>query len=182
MYKFVCWRMDERGAVGESLLHICLLLATAVHSELAKRLLHFFPKLINDVYECDEYYGENVLHMAIVNEDFPMVKYLLDCGVDVNQRCTGAFMSPEDQKSSRTDNLKQEWVDRNLNTNYEGHAYWGEFPHGFAACLEQEECYRIILAKGANPDGQDSNGNTVLHVLVIHNKLVSNHPPSYPDL
>jgi transient receptor potential cation channel subfamily V protein 5 len=120
MYKLVCWRMDERGAVGEAVLHLCLLNATAVHSELAKRLLRFYPKLINDVYESDEYYGENVLHMAIVNEDFPMVKFLLDNAVDVQQRCSGAFMGPEDQKASRMDNLKHEWCDRDLNTNYEG--------------------------------------------------------------
>lgn len=68
MYKLVCWKMDERGAVGESVMHLCLLNATAIHSELAKRLIRFFPKLINDVYESDGYYGENVLHMAIVNE------------------------------------------------------------------------------------------------------------------
>ena len=28
------------------------------------------------------YYGENVLHMATVNEDPAMVKYLLDAGVN----------------------------------------------------------------------------------------------------
>lgn len=29
-----------------------------------------------------------------------------------------------------------------------------------------------MLARGANPDNQDTNGNTTLHMLVIHNKLV----------
>lgn len=53
----------------------------------------------------DEYYGENTLHIAIVNEDPAMVKYLLDAGADVNERCFGAFMSPEDQKPSRRYNL-----------------------------------------------------------------------------
>lgn len=51
--------------------------------------------------------------------------------------------------------------------------YWGEYPLSFAACLGQEECYRLMLARGANPDNQDSNGNTVLHMLVIYEKLVS---------
>lgn len=32
--------------------------------------------------------------------------------------------------------------------------------------------YRLILARGANPDNQDTNGNTVLHMLVIYEKLV----------
>lgn len=35
---------------------------------------------------CDEYYGESVLHIAIVNEDPAMVKYLLDAGADVQER------------------------------------------------------------------------------------------------
>lgn len=55
------------------------------------------------------------------------------------------------------------------------YVYWGEYPLSFAACLGQEESYRLMLAKGANPDNQDTNGNTALHMLVIHNKLVSSH-------
>lgn len=51
--------------------------------------------------------------------------------------------------------------------------YWGEYPLSFAACLGQEESFRLILAKGANLDAQDTNGNTVLHLLVIYSKVVS---------
>ena len=54
------------------------------------------------------------------------------------------------------------------------YVYWGEYPLTFAACLGQEECYRLMLARGANPDSQDTNGNTVLHMLVIYEKVVSN--------
>lgn len=53
------------------------------------------------------------------------------------------------------------------------YVYWGEYPLSFAACLGQEECYRLILARGADPDKQDTNGNTVLHMLVIYEKLAS---------
>jgi hypothetical protein len=53
------------------------------------------------------------------------------------------------------------------------YVYWGEYPLAFAACLGQEECYRLMLARGANPDNQDTNGNTVLHMLVIYERLVS---------
>lgn len=53
------------------------------------------------------------------------------------------------------------------------HVYWGEYPHCFAACLGQEECYRVILSKGASANGQDTNGNTVIHIMIIHNKMVS---------
>lgn len=34
----------------------------------------------------DEYYGESVLHIAIVNEDPAMVKFLLDAGAIVMER------------------------------------------------------------------------------------------------
>jgi len=58
--------------------------------------------------------------MAIVNEDPAMVKFLLDSGVSVDERCTGSFMSPEDQKASRTDVLDKEHVNVNVHTNYQG--------------------------------------------------------------
>ena len=45
--------------------------------------------------------GENVLHIAIVNEEPATVKFLLDAGVDFQQRCCGTFFCPADQKSSR---------------------------------------------------------------------------------
>ncbi|XP_043801795.1 transient receptor potential cation channel subfamily V member 5 isoform X2 [Apis laboriosa] len=172
-YRLVCWSLAERGAVGETILHLCMLHATAIHIDLAKRLLRFYPKLINDVYISDEYYGESALHIAIVNEDPSMVKFLLDSGADVHERCIGNFMCPEDQKASRADSLDHEWVCVTPETNYNGYVYWGEYPLNFAACLGQEECYRLILARGADPDKQDTNGNTVLHMLVIYEKLAT---------
>lgn len=120
LYRHTCWRLKERGAVGETILHLCLLNATSLHADIAKRLLRFYPKLINDIYISDEYYGENVLHIAIVNEDPSMVKFLLDSGVNFQERCFGNFMCPEDQKSSRYDSLEHEWVNVCSETNYQG--------------------------------------------------------------
>ena len=64
--------------------------------------------------------GENVLHMAIVNEDPAMVKFLLDNGANYHERCNGKFFTPDDQKASRQDSLKHEWTDVCLKTNYDG--------------------------------------------------------------
>ncbi|XP_011165630.1 transient receptor potential cation channel subfamily V member 5 isoform X2 [Solenopsis invicta] len=176
-YRLVCWNLSDRGAVGETILHLCMLNATAIHADLAKRLLRFYPLLIYDIYLCDEYYGENVLHIAIVNEDPSLVKFLLDSGADdpriIHERCFGTFMCPEDQKASRFDSMDHEWVCVTPETDYNGYVYWGEYPLSFAACLGQEECYRLILARGADPDKQDTNGNTVLHMLVIYEKIAT---------
>ena len=172
-YREVCWKIKDRGAVGETILHLCLLNATSLHADLAKRLLRFYPKLINDIYMCDEYYGENVLHIAIVNEDPTMVKYLLNNGADVDERCCGNFMCPEDQKASRFDTTDYEVVGVSPMTNYDGYVYWGEYPLCFAACLGQDDSYRLVLSRGADPDHKDSNGNTVVHMLVIYEKVAT---------
>lgn len=49
-----------------------------------------------------------------------MVKFLLDAGVDFQERCFGNFMCPEDQKASRTDSQEYEWVKVMPMTNYQG--------------------------------------------------------------
>ena len=45
--------------------------------------------------------GESALHLAIVYGDFEMVKLLVENGTNVNQRATGRFFLPEDQKKGR---------------------------------------------------------------------------------
>ncbi|CAF3232742.1 unnamed protein product [Rotaria socialis] len=169
--KHVCWDLDLRGGVGEHILHICFLSSSPVHSALAKRLLRYYPRLIDDLYMGDEYYGENVLHIAIVNEEPATVKFLLDAGVDFTQRCCGKFFCPEDQKSSRVDNVARECPEVSVATNYEGYCYFGEYPLSFAAVLQQEESVRLLVAKGADTNCQDSNGNTALHMCVIYNRI-----------
>ncbi|CAM6055221.1 unnamed protein product, partial [Sphagnum tenellum] len=148
-----------------------MLHGTKVHIELAKKLIKVYPKMVNDIYLSDEYYGETALHMAIVNEDPPTVKFLLLNGADVHQRCCGAFFTPDDQKSGRVNDPKSEAPRLPVKTDYKGYSYFGEYPLSFAAILNQEECVRLLYAKGAHPDKQDSNGNTVLHMLVINDNL-----------
>ncbi|KAI1728806.1 ion transport protein domain-containing protein [Ditylenchus destructor] len=142
--KFICWRLDARGAVGETLLHVCFLSGLPAHMKLlALRLLYNFPKIINDFYICDEYYGETALHMGIVGEN------------------------PEIVRIFRTDSADFEHALLARHTNYTGHLYWGEYPLSFAACLSEKECFRLLGAYGADPNWQDTNGNTVLHICTI---------------
>ena len=90
----------------------------------AKRMLKWYPKLLNDIYlseakpkktppaifltirsmseakpkikntikhifDNQEYYGENVLHMGCVAEDASLVKWLLDIGSDIHRWILG---------------------------------------------------------------------------------------------
>jgi transient receptor potential cation channel subfamily V protein 5 len=112
-----------------------------------------------------------VLHMSVVAEDPTMVKYLLDQGINIHEKCYGNFFCPEDQKPSRSDSLEHEEVDVCLRTNYAGYVYWGEYSLSFAAVLSQEECFRLILSRGANPDLIDTNGCTVTHIMVVYDNM-----------
>ena len=47
----------------------------------------------------------------------------------------------------------------------------GEYPLAWAACLCNEGIYNLLLLKGADPDAQDSYGNTVLHMVVVADQL-----------
>lgn len=92
----------------------------AVHCKLATRLMDTYPTLVNDIFLSEDYYGLSPLHLAIVNEDPPMVVYLLKKGANVNQRCYGALFCPDDQVATRTDSLEHEYVDVTQTTNYSG--------------------------------------------------------------
>ena len=128
-------------------------------------------QLLHDIYLSEEYYGENVLHMGCVAEDASLVKWLLDIGSDFHRRCYGNFFCCDDQKMHRRDNLEHEEVDIPLKTNYYGYVSWGEYSHNFAAVLNQEEIFRLILAKGGDCDLQDTNGCNASHIMVVYDNI-----------
>ncbi|GMR60081.1 hypothetical protein PMAYCL1PPCAC_30276, partial [Pristionchus mayeri] len=170
-YREMCWKMDERGSMGETIIGVCLLNGSELHNKLALKILDAFPKMVNDINLSEDYYGLSPLHQAVVNQDVRMVSILLKRGADVNIRCYGAFFCADDQKASRTDSLEHEYVELSLRTNYTGSMYFGEYPLSFAACMNHPDCYRLLIAYKANSNAQDTNGNTVLHLCVIHEKL-----------
>ncbi len=49
--------VEKRGSVGETAFHVCFLQGTSTHLFLARRLLKWYPNLLNDIYLSEEYYG-----------------------------------------------------------------------------------------------------------------------------
>ena len=47
----------------------------------------------------------------------------------------------------------------------------GEYPLAWSAFLCNEGLYNLLLMKGADPDAQDTYGNTVLHMVVVGSQL-----------
>ncbi|CAF4221653.1 unnamed protein product, partial [Didymodactylos carnosus] len=110
---------------------------------------------------------ETPLHIAIVYNDIESVKLLVKHGVDVNKRAIGKFYGPENSKK-KTKLRKQYNPDE---SNYEGYAYFGEYPLAFAASFGHSEIYDYLIEHSADPNLQDTYGNTVLHMLVINNRV-----------
>lgn len=92
------------------------------------------------------YYGETVLHIAIVHHDEQMVKFLLSrCPELLTMRATGSFFARDEP------------------------CYFGELPLGFAACVNSQRIVALLLAAGASLEMTDkSHGNNLLHLCVWH--------------
>ena len=68
--RYVCSAIDKRGKDGETLLHLCFTNVTRLHTELAKRLLNIFPKMIYDIKIGEEYYGLILNKSANIKSSF----------------------------------------------------------------------------------------------------------------
>ena len=118
--------------------------------------------------------GENALHMAIVNQDIESVRFLTgQYHAQLDQRATGRFFRPNDLKDPKQIKLKP--------SNYEGEVYYGEYPLAFAASVGNTQIYDYLIEESlknrsgqghVNPNAKDSFGNTVVHMVIIHNQKV----------
>uniref|UniRef100_A0A1I7XBL5 ANK_REP_REGION domain-containing protein n=1 Tax=Heterorhabditis bacteriophora TaxID=37862 RepID=A0A1I7XBL5_HETBA len=169
---YALWKLNKRGVDGENLIHLLLNREQQVCYEIARILLKRYPGLANDLYLGDEMFdtqtrllllslGQSALHLAIVHDDYETVQLLLASNADVNARACGNFFLPEDFKAT------------NRVTDYQGYAYYGEYPLAFAACFGNKDIYDLLIQCGANPNLQDSFGNTILHMCVINYSSVS---------
>ncbi|CAM1305235.1 Iav (predicted) [Pycnogonum litorale] len=154
-----CWKLSNRGMLGESLLEALLLCNTSVHSEIAKIAIRVLPELCVDFIEGAEYFGVSALHLSIIHNELDLLRRIIECGADVNQRATGRFFRPTDQQKTPC-----------RSTTYEGLCYLGEYPLAWAACCGNEAAYNYLIDNGADPNKQDTYGNSVLHILVINNQ------------
>ncbi|CAF3956669.1 unnamed protein product [Rotaria sp. Silwood1] len=144
--------INERGAVGDCPIHLLFLGGTDTHLKIAQDLILRFPTIVTQTYNKSKYYGENILHIAIANRNPTMVEWLLSNDrlepyrqQLLTARATGSFFKIGEV------------------------SYYGEVPLGFACCTDQWDIVEILLKYGADMDVTDSNGNTILHMLVICN-------------
>ena len=158
----VKWRLDYRGAISETPIHLLFLNGTKKHIAIAEALLEKYPELAVDSYEDGEYYGETCLHLAIIQNNVKAVQILLETGyTDVHARARGKFFVPVDINRG----------DLKLRKNdFDGFAYYGEYPLSFAASIGNQKIYDLLIQNGSKPCKTDSFGNGVLHLAVIHNQ------------
>ncbi|XP_015259487.1 PREDICTED: transient receptor potential cation channel subfamily V member 1-like, partial [Cyprinodon variegatus] len=103
---------------------------------------------INAAYTDDCYKGQTALHVAIERRAFDYVKLLVEKGADVQAKASGTFFQ------------------RNLKLGF----YFGELPLSLAACTNQPEIVSFLMEnpyRKADPTDKDTQGNTVLHTLVV---------------
>lgn len=90
--------------------------------------------------------GETPLHIAIMYDDFNMIKYLIEKkGMNVNNRSMDGKFSGGFKHSKTSVKYIEE-------SKYEGLAYYGEYPLCFAACFSTKEIYDYLIDNGADPN------------------------------
>ncbi|KAF6258835.1 hypothetical protein COO60DRAFT_1074230 [Scenedesmus sp. NREL 46B-D3] len=145
-----------RGPVGENVMHVAMLLNTPSTLAITRYLVKLYGRqLVNcPIQERKQqhdppgtYEGQTALHIAIVNRDFDMVKFLVQNGADIRARAWGTFFRQG------------------------GPMYYGEYALSFAACTGQKDVVAYLRRHGAQVNSDcDEFGNTALHMCVIHDQ------------
>ncbi|XP_037543582.1 transient receptor potential cation channel subfamily V member 1 [Nematolebias whitei] len=105
-------------------------------------------KFVNAEFTSSYYKGQTALHIAIERRSVYYVKLLVSKGADVHARACGKFFQPH------------------KGPNF----YFGELPLSLAACTNQPDMVEYLMDnqyQKADAKMADSQGNTVLHALVM---------------
>ncbi|XP_041807644.1 transient receptor potential cation channel subfamily V member 1 [Chelmon rostratus] len=105
-------------------------------------------EFVNSAYTNSYYKGQTALHIAIERRSLPYVKLLVSKEADVHAKACGIFFQPHD------------------GPNF----YFGELPLSLAACTNQPDIVDFLMENDyQRVDARltDSQGNTVLHALVV---------------
>ncbi|XP_026184593.1 transient receptor potential cation channel subfamily V member 1 [Mastacembelus armatus] len=105
-------------------------------------------EFVNAAYTNSYYKGQTALHIAIERRSLSYVKLLVSKGANVHAKACGKFFQPHDGPSF----------------------YFGELPLSLAACTNQPNVVDFLLENEylrADPTLTDSQGNMVLHALVM---------------
>ncbi|CAF4275529.1 unnamed protein product, partial [Rotaria sordida] len=134
--------IHTRGAVGECPIHMLFLYGSDAHLEIARDLIIRFPFIVTQIYNKPIYYGENILHIAIVKRYTTMVEWLLSNEhlESYRQQLLTATATGDFFKIGRP-------------------SYYGETPLGFACCTNQWDMVEILLKYGADMDAVSKEEN-----------------------
>uniref|UniRef100_A0AAX7V817 Ion transport domain-containing protein n=1 Tax=Astatotilapia calliptera TaxID=8154 RepID=A0AAX7V817_ASTCA len=105
-------------------------------------------EFVNAAYTNNYYKGQTALHIAIERRSIFYVKLLVSKGADVHVRACGKFFQPHKGP----------------------YFYFGELPLSLAACTNQPDVVDFLMDneyQRADAKMVDSQGNTVLHALVM---------------
>ncbi|KAK9521318.1 hypothetical protein VZT92_021135 [Zoarces viviparus] len=104
--------------------------------------------VINASYKDPSYNGQTALHIAIERRSFDYVKLLVQKGADVQVKANGRFFQHKAGLGF----------------------YFGELPLSLAACTNQPNIVSFLIENSyrrADLTDRDSQGNTVLHALIV---------------
>uniref|UniRef100_A0A3Q2EE60 Ion transport domain-containing protein n=1 Tax=Cyprinodon variegatus TaxID=28743 RepID=A0A3Q2EE60_CYPVA len=104
--------------------------------------------LINAAFTAPRYKGQTALHVAIERRHLTYVELLVKMGADPQAKANGTFF---------------QWGEK-------CGFYFGELPLSLAACTNQPKMVSFLMDNNhrkADPTDKDSQGNTVLHALVV---------------
>ena len=146
-----CTALERVDAVGATPVHFAFLTRK---TDIGKELVMRYPHCATYLYGAGPYVGENVLHIAIMQQNVDLVAWLLRANPTLlNAEVVGEFFAPG------------------------GMVYFGGYPLLFAVSSNQRDVLQTILdthtwAKDEELRNQitlsDRYGNTALHMAVVH--------------